>query len=97
MLKKSKQILDTTMFVAHPWWTRAHKEMQFPDVSLYVAHMLFKTNIVTLADQLNVLFVLEEQGGLSPVPLLEWNPHSSAIHQLTERSSSKTKANENIN
>jgi hypothetical protein len=57
ILKKSNQILDNKMFVAHcpHMMNQSALNMQLPAVSLYVMHVLFESKVGTLADQLNVL------------------------------------------
>ena len=57
MLKKSKQILDNKMFVAQcpHMLNQSALRIQLPAVSLYVVHVLFESEVGTLADQLSVI------------------------------------------
>ena len=57
MLKKSNQILDNKMFVAQfpHMMNQSALRRQLPVVSLYVVHVLLKSKVGTLADQLNAI------------------------------------------
>ena len=59
MVKKSKPILDNKMLVAQcpHMMNQSASRKQHPVVSLYVVHVLFKSKVGTLADQLNVTYI----------------------------------------